>query len=322
MPEITDPAERIEKLLTYHTSKFSRVFLDAVSGVKSAIDLKQIADLLEANRFEEALQVVGKIGLQLGTAYSTAFSAAATATAKWLSEEALDVNISFNQVNARAVQSMQQNQLRLIREFMDDQRVTLRGAMTQGVQDGLNPVDQAKLFRDSIGLTRYQERNVANYERQLRLIGTDEGSVNNATRRALHDKRFNRTLAAAAKNGQPLTEKQIAVMTERYRERYIAYRAKVIARTEALRAVNQATEEMYLQAIEAGEIDAGSLERRWVTAKDERVRSSHAALNGQKKKIGEPWITANGPLYFPGDPRGAASETVQCRCVLSTTFKL
>ncbi len=66
-----------------------------------------------------------------------------------------------------------------------------------------------------------------------------------------------------------------------------------------------------------GQIRPEQIEAKWVTASDERVRSSHVRLNGQVRMIGEVWEADGGPLRYPGDPDGPASETTQCRCVLT-----
>ncbi len=50
----------------------------------------------------------------------------------------------------------------------------------------------------------------------------------------------------------------------------------------------------------------------WLTSRDDRVRDSHAALEGQMRPLNEKF--SNGLLY-PGDTAGEASDVVQCRCV-------
>lgn len=320
MAVVEDPASRIESLIEFQARQFQRAFQDAVKYVRDSKTLDELADLLAAGRFEEAVAAVDAAGAKLGNAYGQALSNSAQQTAIWMNT-ALNTFVSFDQINTRAVRRMQENQLRLIQQFSVDQRNTLRSVMTDGITRGLNPADQARAFRGSVGLTYKQQQHIASYERALRSLGTDDAAnISQLTRRALHDNRYNSTLNRAIANSKPLTDKQINAMVDRYRSNYIAYRARVIARTEALRAVNEGTEEMLLQAIESGELDADSLERKWVTARDERVRSSHAILNGQKRPVGESWTTANGKIAFPGDPKAPASETVQCRCVLTTVI--
>jgi HK97 family phage portal protein len=61
--------------------------------------------------------------------------------------------------------------------------------------------------------------------------------------------------------------------------------------------------------------DAGYKYRKWYTALDERVRSSHRSMHGRVMEIGKPWIVGGASLRFPGDPSGPAREIINCRCI-------
>jgi len=215
-------------------------------------------------------------------------------------------------VNDRAVFHMQQERLRYIRGFTAEQRKATRAALTDGIERGLNPRDQARNFRSSVGLTAKQQGAVINYRRLLTNLDGD------ALDRQLRDRRFDRTIARSIREGKPLTRKQIDAMVTRYNERYIKYRSEVIGRTEALRAVHSGNDEMYRQAIDLGEVSPQQLERTWVTARDGRVRDTHSALGGTKRGIDESWETHNGSIRYPGDPDAPSAETIQCRCSLAT----
>ncbi len=57
------------------------------------------------------------------------------------------------------------------------------------------------------------------------------------------------------------------------------------------------------------------VEKGWMTAGDNRVRPSHAALDGETQPTDVPF--SNG-LMYPGDADGAASEVYNCRCTTVT----
>ena len=181
--------------------------------------------------------------------------------------------------------------------------------MRDGIERGLNPRDQARQFRESVGLTGRQENAVQNYRRALESAAEGDSA---ALSRQLRDRRFDRTVQRAARTGKPLTTSQINRMTSRYRQRYIKYRAEVIARTEALRSVHAGTEELYRQAIDAGHVQEQELQRTWISAADERTRVSHQNLNGMIRGINETFPGLAGELKYPGDPDAPASETIQC----------
>lgn len=307
----TDPASRIERVMAAQDRRFQRVFLDAVRALKRT-DLDTLADLLQQGRFEEALEGLEDAARALGTQYGASLAASAQDTARFLSG-AMDVVIAFDQTNERAVNMMRQNQLRLVREFANETREVTRNALIDGVSRGLNPREQARNFRDSIGLTRYQESIVSNYRRAL-TAGRNGTPSTDALQRMLRDGRSDRLVQRMIREGEQLSPAQIDAMVRRYRSRWIKYRSEVIGRTEALRSVHQGNEEMYQQAIESGQFRPDQITRTWVTSRDSRVRDTHSAVGGQVQPEGTPFDVGGAALMYPGDPNGPPKETIQCRC--------
>ncbi len=313
-----DPAARMTRVLNSQEARIRQVFNLALTTIIDQHTLDNLASLLEQGRIEEALAGVEEAGDLIGNSYGDSLSASARDTARWMSTEALTVSVSFDVVNIRAVGRIQRNRLRLIREFTAEQRLATREALSQGITRGLNPRDQARLFRDSIGLTSRQMQSVGNYRRLLTEARMDGLPSRQVLTRALRDARFDRSIQRALREGQPLAPEQVDKMVGRYQERMIRYRSEVIARTEALRSVHEGADEMYRQAIEMGQFMPDDVERTWNDADDRRVRNSHAALDGLSRGLDETFPGANGELRFPGDPEAPGSETIQCRCVLST----
>ena len=62
---------------------------------------------------------------------------------------------------------------------------------------------------------------------------------------------------------------------------------------------------------------AGRKNKRWVTRHDDRVRSSHEALDGVSVPIDQPFQAEGGALMFPGDRSAPIGEWINCRCVLT-----
>lgn len=88
-------------------------------------------------------------------------------------------------------------------------------------------------------------------------------------------------------------------------------RSFLIARTEVGTAQNWAQMEGARQA--RNELGV-TIEKRWVSSRDNRVRDSHSLVDGEQRPLEEPFSNS---LMFPGDPLGPAAETIQCRCVAS-----
>lgn len=103
---------------------------------------------------------------------------------------------------------------------------------------------------------------------------------------------------------------------KRLEKAMIAQRAQTIGRTEGLAALTLGVD-VAVEQTEA--ITNRPVKRTWKTATDEKVRSSHSAMSGQRKSVGEPFISGNGnALMRPGDPAAPIAERANCRCVLVT----
>lgn len=318
--EVEDPAERLNRLIDQQEARIANVFRTAVAALKDELDLEQLAVDLEQGRINDALVRLQHAADSLGAASNVAFVTSGQSTADFLTSAGVG-RIVFDQVNLNAVAAMQATRLELIREFTAEQLRATSLALTAGVEGGLNPREQARNFRDSIGLTQQQWGHVASYRAALERVGVDDEAAQNALGRALRDGRGDKTVLAAARAGRKLPPEKIDWMVQRYTERYVKHRSEVIGRTEAMRAVNQGNEETYRQAIAAGTIRADQLSREWRTRTDGRERRTHLLLNGQKRRWGETWVTENGVLRYPGDPDAPAKETIQCRCAILTRIR-
>jgi len=54
----------------------------------------------------------------------------------------------------------------------------------------------------------------------------------------------------------------------------------------------------------------------WMATLDSRTRHEHRQLDGQKRKIGEPFEVEGEKIFFPGDPAAEPYLTYNCRCTL------
>lgn len=299
------------RLLDAAEPRVRRAWLDAVGRARAVRSLEAIARLIERGRLDEAMDAMDQALPGFVSALEAEFARSGVAVMAGASSH-LGRLLEFNAINEGAVASLQRTRAALIRELGDEQRrATL--ALLQGFADrGEDPRVQARILRASIGLTERQAAAVANYRRLL-LSGDRE-----ALERRLRDRRFDARTRAAVRGERALTRAEVSVMVDRYRERYVAYRARTIARTESLRAVNEGAEEAVAQLVNAGAVEPAAVRRTWRTARDEKVRGSHRAMHGQERAFGEAFVSGRGnALMYPGDPRAPAEDTVNCRCVLA-----
>jgi uncharacterized protein with gpF-like domain len=88
-------------------------------------------------------------------------------------------------------------------------------------------------------------------------------------------------------------------------------RAVVIARTEALGALNGSRTDAFVAFDDETDEE---MERMWLSTVDSRTRPTHVVADGQRTGMTEPFMVGGFALMFPGDPQGPAQEVIQCRC--------
>lgn len=91
-------------------------------------------------------------------------------------------------------------------------------------------------------------------------------------------------------------------------------RARTVARTETMAAVNGgAYRSAVLEAQARGDVAPFKV---WLSTDDTRTRPTHVDADGQRTLLTEPFRVGGSALLYPGDPRGAAREVINCRCSL------
>jgi hypothetical protein len=84
-------------------------------------------------------------------------------------------------------------------------------------------------------------------------------------------------------------------------------RARIIARTETHNAQTFASDK-------AAESTGLTLDHEWLSNDDERTRTPHRVVDGQRRKMKEPFDVDGEKLMRPGDTNGSAKNTIGCRC--------
>lgn len=285
-----DPASRAAALRAAAEKEIKAQFIAAVLSMQSALgNLSEVARLLESGAFERVLRLLDRAALRLGTTWAQVFNDAATSTAALLTSKLKNVEATYDQASFTATEIVRQNRARLITNFINEQARASRGAASAAAMRGDDARSQAKAFKDSIGLTEYQQRSLDVYRRSLLQAGR--------------------------------SKQQADRLVEEYRKRLLAARATAVAAVEAQRAVHEGIEEAYRQAILDGELEPNQVSASWKTMGDDKVRHSHRPMDGQTQPYGQPFVTGRGNrLRFPTDPNGPIEEIANCRCVLSHTI--
>jgi hypothetical protein len=133
------------------------------------------------------------------------------------------------------------------------------------------------------------------------------------------DRRFDRTITAALRDGKPIPIEIVNRIVCRYADRLLELRGEMLADTETMTALGKSRDDAIRQQIAAGKIVVEDVTKVWRSAGDSRVRYTHRVLNGKSAPMDGFFASPSGAtLRFPGDPQAPGSEIVGCRCWMDT----
>lgn len=207
-----------------------------------------------------------------------------------------------------------QEQREAIREILAGAMETGRGPRSTAL-DIVGRINPTTGRREGgiIGLNRPQARALSNARRELM-----EGRYHDFMARKRRDRRFDRSLERAMRTGEPLSQRHIDRILERYSDRLLNLRGETIARTESLNAYTAGREEAKRQLIESGKVAPEYVTRRWDATGDMRTREDHIRMHGTTVTGLEPFMLPDGSqMMAPRDTSlGAGPEQViNCRCL-------
>ncbi len=315
----------LERLAADWEPKMRAAFLDAIQRAANRVDIAALVRLLENGDVGGALRLVGLepanfsgLALVHQQIFNTGGAAAAASIPPLPQAAGYALHILFDVRNPAAEAWIRQQSGTLIKEIVDDQRVTIRDYLEKGLAAGNNPrttaldlvgrIDPRSRQRVGgvIGLHSTQEVWLRNYADKL---ANDPRAALDYT---LRDKRFDRTILRAIQDGTPIPADIQVKARVSYANKALKYRADMIARNETVRALGAGQAQAYDQAISDGKLDVDLLIRYWVTAGDARVRPTHRlipGMNAEGRKWNQPFQTPDGPsMHAPHD------TDIGCRC--------
>lgn len=337
--------DQFEALAAKLEPALAKVLMDAFLAQQSALDIDLIIAALEAGNVGAVLELLNlPASLAAFDAVPTALqqvtNTAGIAAAALILPRVGGVTFQFNTLNPRLITWLQTYSLGLIRQINENTRDAVRQALVSGMNAGKGPKGVAVQVKQSVGLTAKQAKAVANYRAQLEtfherrgatawglgnkpnkvngtqvsILDADGANTDGIQVRRLRDFRFDGQLKQALKTGKPLKPEQIDKMVAAYQRKYVALRARTIARTEAIRATNMGIQDAWQQALDKGVVPEALVRKRWIVARDERLCEVCGPIPGMNPKKGVPhaasFQTPEGPVTLP-------PMHPNCRCVVS-----
>ena len=311
MPELTD---ELLYIAARYTKKIREAILQSHKEFLLRVSERDVLNALKENGLQGLVELAESIGGDIARnvtpLLTDAWRDSGRAVLTLLPSGSLIGSVVFDSLPVGAVSAAEAYRAALVQDLTDSAREVVTQSVSANIIAGNNPRKTARDFRGVIGLSAQQELAVRNYRNYLETLNPE------ALRRSLRDARSDRTVARAIQDGVPLTEQQIESLVERYRQRSLKYRSEMIARVEAMRAVNMGEYESLLTAFNEGKLNK-NLRRFWVVTEDERLRDAHRPIpeiNKYGVAVNEYFVTPLGPMRYPLDPDGVAANVIHCRC--------
>jgi hypothetical protein len=318
-----------------------KAFLDAIDDIKSEIVLREVIEALERRDAEaaiEALHIDPAAFRPLSEAVREAFNQGGSLVIRNLpglrNPMGGRVVVRWDGSNQRAEAVIREQSSTLISGIEEGTRQLAREKIAAGFSQGQGPraiaLDLAGRqsrttgLREGglIGMTPRLGATVENARSALS-AGDVKGMVKYLTLER-RDRRFDRQVMKAIKDGIALAPEVVQRITGRLSDRYVKLRAETIASTETAMSANAAQHEAYLQMLDRTGRDPSLVTRQWRSAGDSRVRHTHQALNATEVTgMDAPFQSPSGALMrFPGDASLGAgpAEVIGCRCICFYSF--
>lgn len=325
------PKQQLDALIDTFVPDLRSAFYAAIADITDSVIINQLIAAIEAGDVERAFRMLGfsdaamrPLTAAIERAFELGGITAGRTFPKWLATPSGKAVFRFDVRNARAEAWLRDKSSTLVGQITESARKNVQVALTVGMERGDNPrrvaldivgrINKATGKREggSIGLSANQELWVQSARTKLENLDARYLEME------LRDKRFDRTVEAAIRDGKPLDRDTVDKLVGRYRDAALKWRGDNIARTEAMQALNASEYEATKQAVDMGAVKQEHVQREWDDAGDGRVRPSHRKLNGQRVGLDEPFVSplTNARMMHPGDTSLGAptGEVAMCRC--------
>lgn len=315
--------------------KLAEAFRQSIEAIKSNVILARVVERLERGDINGAIQALqiepeafAALDRSILEAYNAGGVAAISEYPRVMDPQGNRVLFSFGVRNEAGEANLRIHSSTMITNVSADVKEAARITLTAGLEAGRNPrstaldlvgrVDPVAKARigGTIGLTSQQTAMVEKY--RAAMLSGDETLLRAYLGLATRDRRFDRTVLKAIREGTPIPADMVQKIASRLADNNLKLRGENIARTETMMALGMARDDAMRQQIRAGKIDAMDVTKKWHSAGDKRVRHTHQALNGKSVGIDDAFQSPSGArLRYPGDPQAPISETSGCRCYVS-----
>jgi len=155
------------------------------------------------------------------------------------------------------------------------------------------------------------------------LASGDPARMREYLTRLRRDPAFDAAVREAIEQKRPVPKAIIDRAASAYAQRLLGTYAEALAQTNTSEAYNKGREEGWKQ-LTARSSGMYTFAKTWRSMRDNKVRHTHAAMNGQVVMADQPFTSPSGAmLMFPCDTSLGAplNERIRCRCVVEYSLR-
>ncbi|TIP70579.1 MAG: Hsp20/alpha crystallin family protein [Mesorhizobium sp.] len=326
------PRERFEQLVSTYEPMLRTAFIEAIDDIRSNIVLRRVVERLERGDINGAIRAMNldeAAFRPLEEAIRQTFNGGGVATVEQMpalrDPSGFQVVLRWDARNLVAETWLREHSAQLVTDIVADQQVAIRTALETSLARGDNPTRTAvdvvgRVSRVTgqreggiIGLTAQQSQYVENARQEL--SSGDPEAIRNYLQRGRRDKRFDRTVAKALREGKPLPRDMVNRITARYSDGLLKLRADTIGLHETFAALGASKDIAFQQAIAKGAVRADAITKGWKHTPQEHPRVQHVSMQGQKVRFDQPFVAPDGTLIpYPHAAGVPARHTLGCKC--------
>ncbi|MER8532114.1 Hsp20/alpha crystallin family protein [Mesorhizobium sp. M1005] len=326
------PRERFEQLVSTYEPMLRAAFIEAIDDIRSNIVLRRIVERLERGDINGAIAAMNLDEAAfppLDEAIRQTFNGGGVATVEQMptlrDPSGFQVVLRWDARNLAAETWLREHSAQLVTNIVADQQIAIRAALSEGLARGANPtrtlfevvgrINRVTGSREGglIGLTALQGDYVARSRQEL--LSGEPDQLRHYLTRGRRDKRFDRTVAKALREGRPLPREMVDRITARYSDGLLKLRADTIGLHETFAALGASKDMAFQQAIAKGAVRPDAITKGWKHTPQEHPRVQHVAMQGQKVRFDQPFVAPDGTLIpYPHAAGVPARHTLGCKC--------
>ena len=312
----------IEQALARLDPEVARAFLAAIQAARRQVDFAALVRALDAGDLITAARLLA-FPQTLLFPLEDAIRSAYISGGNLIAAAAPQALLGFAGNTPRAEAWLRELSSTRIQGIYQDTLEATRAALVAGRAQGMGSVSLARMITGTrqgtqrvggiLGLTTQQADSIM--AGRAKLASGDPRQMAEYLSLKLRDRRFDRTINAAIRDGRAITGKELDTILDAHKSKALAYRGKVIAENETFQALESGRREAVLQALENPEVEGAT--KRWQWNFSRNPRDDHQALQTMPAiPIDQPFTMADGTqMMYAHDPAGGARHNIGCGCL-------